>query len=86
MTEQRNWPQRYRVRIRLSSGGSADHPVVTWLGEAKAIALAVAAHTRADPSGTPPYDVEVDDLGPAGRTADGTVALESRDLIDRMEF
>jgi hypothetical protein len=73
------------VRVRPVSGDERLYVVLTWLGQEKAIAIA----TRADiqwHSGTDGlYDLEIEEVGPAPRTASGTVELGS-DLHDRMEF
>ena len=52
-------------------------------------AMAVAAHVDRHPPRTGPMgvnDVEVADLGPAGRTDDGKMVIDKSDLVDRMEF
>ena len=53
------------------------------LAEENAIAVAVAAHLRRHPEVDGIYDVEVEDLGPVARAAQGAMALERGDLTDR---
>lgn len=89
MSDERNWPSRFRVTMRTNSGQAISYAVVTWLSREKAIAIAVTAHvTRHDPSPGPMSirDVEVVELGPVGRTREGKMMLERGDLTDRMEF
>jgi hypothetical protein len=57
--------------------------VLTWLGHEKAIALAVQHGVGSGDA--PLHDVEIEEVGPAPRHADGTVAVGD-DLHDRMEF
>lgn len=85
---ERSWPHRFRVTIRTHAGGSVPYSVVTWLSQEKAVALAVAAHLRRNPGGHAAgvHDVDVADLGPVGRNAEGAMALDRADLIDRAEF
>jgi len=87
VTTPRAWPQRYQVRLQLRSGAEVAIPVVTWLDQAKAIAMAVSHHVREDDdSEREPYAVFVDDLGPVPRDAAGARRIERGDLVDRMEF
>lgn len=88
MRSPRAWPQRYEVRVHTRAGPIRAYPVVTWLGEEKAIALAVAAHVGffAEGLSREIADVEIDDQGQVGRTDNGTPALEGADLVDRLEF
>jgi hypothetical protein len=81
MKAQRTWPVRYEARLHMVGGQVRRRSVLTWLGHEKAIALAV----QAGAADGPVYDVEVEELGPAPRNADGTVAV-GEDLHDRMEF
>jgi len=77
------------VTVHTNAGEAVNYRVVTWLSREKAVAIAVAAHLRRysdDQPSTRARDVEVTDLGPAGRAADGTVAVDRDELIDRMEF
>ncbi|MGH3117439.1 MAG: hypothetical protein ACRDQ2_10075 [Gaiellales bacterium] len=74
------------MTVHTRVGGSARYAVVTWLTEEKAIAMAVAAHLRRHPDGEETYDVEVEDLGPVDRDAQGAMVLERSDLTDRAEF
>lgn len=84
MRKQRPWPVRYEVRVHTLEGQVRRHSVLTWLGQEKAIALAVQQEDsqRGDDR---LYDVEVTELGPAPRNANGTVDVP-QDLHDRMEF
>ena len=84
MREQRPWPVRYEVRVHSLQGQVRRHFVLTWLGREKAIALAVQ-HDESQRPEDRLYDVELDELGPAPRNADGTVDV-AQDLHDRMEF
>ena len=58
---------------------------MTWLGPEKAIVMATHRDGRGYGTTTAIYNVEVHDLGPAGRDDRGTVAVGD-DLHDRMEF
>jgi hypothetical protein len=82
--EQRPWPIRYEATIRLGGGGEARYHVLTWLGEPKAIALAVERHLHRSDAGRI-YDVSLRELGPAPRTSGGLVDI-GHDMHDRMEF
>jgi hypothetical protein len=88
MPAERSWPHRFRVDVVTSAHQTVPYLVVTWLSEKKAIALAVMAHVRRYglEGGGALYDVDVTDLGPVPRDHDGSMQLESRDLVDRMEF
>ncbi len=86
---ERGWPERFRVNIHTNSESSIGYTVVTWLSPEKAIAIAVAAHVaRHQPESGPMgiHDVEVTDLGPVDRSADGAMLMDQSDLSDRMEF
>ncbi len=85
MTGQRAWPVRYRVTIRPVQGDPRDFFVVTWLGPEKAVVMAAHRDGRGYGTASGIYDVMVDELGPAHRNEDGTVAV-GNDLHDRMEF
>lgn len=83
----RSWPQRYRVRLRLRSREEVAITVATHMDEAKAVAMAVSYHTRgSEDSEREPYEVFVDDLGPVPRGEDGSMEIDRRDIVDRMEF
>ncbi len=84
MRQQRSWPARYEVRVHALGGQVRRSSVLTWLGHEKAIALALQ-HDRSAGGDERVYDVEVDELGPAPRNADGTISVGD-DLHDRMEF
>jgi hypothetical protein len=66
-------------------GEPRDFLVVTWLGPEKAVVMATHRDGRGYGTTGGIYDVTVDDLGPARRNEDGTVAVGD-DLHDRMEF
>ncbi len=89
MSGERNWPSRFRVAVSTNSGQVIAYPVVTWLSREKAIAIAVAAHTTRHGPGPGPMsirDLEVTELGAVGRSPEGKMMLDRRDLTDRMEF
>ncbi|MDQ1414331.1 MAG: hypothetical protein QOE07_2919 [Acidimicrobiaceae bacterium] len=89
MTSERSWPHRFRVTIHTNGGGTLTYPVVSWLSQEKAVAMAVASHLRRHPDEQPATrvrDVEVVDLGPVGRDTKGAMALDGSDIVDRMEF
>jgi hypothetical protein len=89
MIRERSWPHRFRVTIHTNGGAALTYPVVSWLSQEKAIAMAVFAHGRRYPDGQPSTrvrDVEVVDLGPVGRDSQGAMALDRSDILDRMEF
>lgn len=87
MTE-RSWPHRFRVTIHTNGGSAVVYPVVSWGSQEKAVALAVRAHQRrhGDQPATRLRELNVEDLGPVGRDAQGAMALEGADIVDRMEF
>ncbi len=85
MSGQRAWPVRYRVTIRPVRGEPREFFVVTWLGPEKAVVMATHRDGRGYGTADGIYDVTVDELGPAPRNEDGTVAVDG-DLHDRMEF
>jgi hypothetical protein len=58
---------------------------LTWLGTEKAVAMAAQADGRKYGTSTGFYDFEVEEIGPAPRSANGTVDVGT-DLHDRMEF
>jgi hypothetical protein len=66
-------------------GEPRDFFAVTWLGPEKAVVMATRADGRGYGSADGIYDVAVQELGPAGRNENGTVAVGD-DLYDRMEF
>lgn len=59
MTEMLNTSERYRVVLHNVRGDSHGYSVVTWLGEKKAIALAVATHDRRHADADSIFDVEI---------------------------
>lgn len=76
------WPRLYRVTLRGVAGELHVDSVLSWLGEYKAVAMAVEVHASGwiGPKRTwPVYSVKVEDLGPAPRNKDGTVGTGSRD-------
>ena len=72
-----------RVTIADIDGQPATYDVATAMGEAKAVALAAAAHVE---HGRRIYRVETEDRGELGSDPDGTYSLEGVDLTDRMEW
>jgi hypothetical protein len=89
MSDERSWPSRFRVTVRTNSGHAKPCLVVTWLSQEKAVAIAVTAHVarhRPDHGPMSIHDVEVEELGPVGRTREGNMMLERGDLTDRIEF
>ena len=86
MTVQASWPRVYRVTLRSMETEGRSYDALTWLDSAKAVAMATAEFMRADPAGHPPYEVTVEDLGPAPRSEDGTVGVPRGALFDRREF
>jgi hypothetical protein len=89
MSDERNWPSRFRVTVQTNSGQAIPYMVVTWLSPGKAIAIAVSAHVTRHDHGPGPMsirDVELAELGPVERTREGKMVLEHGDLTDRMEF
>ena len=89
MHAHRSWPHRFSVTIQTRGGRAITYPVVSWHYEEKATAIAVAAHERDYPdsqSDDAIASTTVTDLGPVGRNADGTTALNRTDLHDRYEF
>ena len=86
MAQPRPWPLRYEITVEPTSGEPRTYQVLTWLDEAKAIALAAQHDTRLYPEGTARlYSVAASLLGDAPRDERGQVEVGS-DLIDRMEF
>jgi hypothetical protein len=73
-----------RCECTPSKGQVRGHSVLTWLGQEKAIALAVQ-HEESRRRDDRLYDVEATELGPAPRNANGTLDV-AQDLHDRMEF
>jgi hypothetical protein len=85
MQPQRSWPIRYAVTLHPGTGADAvSYTVLTWLYKDKAVALAVQAFSR-EHEGVAIYDVDVQEVGPAGRTDDGLVDVGA-DVHDRREF
>lgn len=82
--EQLAWPVRFEVTIRPSTGPEEMYTVLTWLNEEKAVALARQRYLRSHPTATI-SSTEATPLGPAPRSANGTVDV-GRDVLDRMEF
>lgn len=86
MTQKASRPQRFKIVLRNVSGGPFNYSVVTWLGERKAIALAVATHIRHKPDRGDIYDVEVDSSGPIELNPQGIAKLDRSDVSDRNEW
>ena len=83
------WPRIYRVTIRGINGEQRIETVLSWLGEYKAVAMVVAAHSGGSfgPKKTwPVYSVDVEDLGLAPKNKDGTVGIPKGCWEDRSEF
>jgi hypothetical protein len=87
--EQAPWPHIYRVTLRGIEGQTRIETVLSWLGDHKAVAMVVQAHS----SGWvglrrtwSVYAVDVDDLGLAPRNKDGTVGIPKGCWDDRNEF
>ena len=84
------WPHLYRVTLRGLNGEERVDTVLTFLGELKAVAMSVTAHTGGwfGPKKTwPVYSVAVEDLGPAPKSKHGTVGSGPRGYLeDRSEF
>lgn len=84
------WPRLYRVTLRGVKGEQHADTVLTWLGDLKAVAMAVEAHSSGliGPKKTwPVYSVDVEDLGPATTTSRGTVGEGPKGCLeDRSEF
>jgi hypothetical protein len=84
------WPHLYRVTLRGIGGETRIETALSWKGEHKAVAMAVAVHTGGllGPTKTwPVYSVEIEDLGPAPTNPDGTVGQGPPGYLeDRAEF
>jgi hypothetical protein len=85
-----SWPHLYRVTLRGVAGEEHVDTVLSFLGEHKAVAMAVEVHASGwiGPKRTwPVYAVAVEDLGPAPKNKDGTVGSGPRGYLeDRSEF
>ena len=82
-----DWPHRYRVSFSTRTGGVVRYHVVSWRGPEKAIAWAALRHSDVDGDEKAVIaDVEVEDLGRCPSNPDGTVLVESNELVDRFEF
>ena len=89
--ERMPWPHLYKVTLRGSGGQSEEvKTVLSWLGEHKAVAMAVEVHLGgwwAPKESWPVYSVAVEDLGLVPANADGTVGEGPPGVLeDRMEF
>jgi len=84
------WPHLYRVTLGGIKGEVKIETVLSWLGEHKAVAMAVEAHGSGwlGPKKTwPVYAVEVEDLGLAPKDRHGMVGSGPRGTLeDRSEF
>ena len=85
MTQRLSTPERYQVVLLSVRGAPHGYAVVTWLGEMKAIAIAVSTH-NSHPDADAVFDVEVEHLGAVHSGTDGSVELERTDLTDRNEW
>ena len=85
--EQRPHPVVYKVTLSclLEEPPTVAYSVMTYLYQEKAVVLALEA-LRHDHPNWRVYDAAVEEVGPAGVAADGTVDLNSADWFDRMEF
>ena len=85
VTQRLSTPERYKVVLLSVRGAPHGYAVVTWLGEKKAIAIAVSTH-NSHPDADAVFDVEVENLGAVHSGSDGSVKLERTDLTDRNEW
>jgi hypothetical protein len=87
---QMRWPQLYRVTLHGTKGEKRVDIALSWMGELKAVAMAVEAHSSGwfGPKKTwPVFSVEVEVLGPAPKDKNGLVEIgRSVTLHDRSEF
>jgi hypothetical protein len=88
--ERMPWPHLDRVTLHGIKGEQQVDTVLSWLGELKAVAMAVEAHASGwiGPRKTWGISsVEVEDLGPAPKAAGGVVGEGPRGYLeDRSEF
>lgn len=81
------WPQRYEVRLQIGDDRhESEHPVTTWLGREKAVALAVAMHVRRHGGHVGVHDVEGRELRPAPAGEGGRPQPKPGDLVDHVEL
>ena len=85
------WPDEYLVTIRDVMGNEYTYNVITWFGDAKAVALGAAHHRRLFPAPTYDkpgyiYDLKSERIGPAPSTEKGAMILDGADAVDRAEF
>jgi hypothetical protein len=86
---QMSWPHIFNVTILDPAGNTYTYRVMSWLSDAKAIALAVKHHATVFPAPDErgrAYDVRVERVGPAPSDERGAVDGEGVDVLDRMEF
>ena len=55
-------PMRFKIGLITIEGEEFEYQVVTWFGKEKAVALAVALHSKERP-GKPIFEVTVDEQG-----------------------
>ena len=85
------WPKLFRVTLKGIDGETRSYTALSWIGPYKALAMAMQVHTGSDgrrrQKAWPVYDVDVEDLGWAPKSEDGTVAEGPPGCLDdRMEF
>lgn len=80
-----SWPMIIRVTLRSADGEHVEYPVLTFFGEAKAIAIATEVHLVS--GGWPVVAASTEVIGPAPRNPDGTVGEGPPGVLeDRAEF
>jgi hypothetical protein len=86
---QMSWPDIFNVTILDLAGNTYTYKVMSWLSDAKAVALAVEYHATVFPAPDKRgrvYDVRVKRVGPAPTNERGAVDAAGIDVLDRMEF
>jgi hypothetical protein len=80
------WPHVYRVTLRGLAGDELVVTALSWLGDQKAVVMAVEEHHRRGLE-WPIYEVSTEDTGPAPREPDGLVGHGPPGYLeDRAEF
>jgi hypothetical protein len=78
-------PKRFEVRFRSLQGSECSHRVVTYMDEAKAVAMAAVNHTyHHEELGM--YEVLVGAPEPIDRDEAGVYRLDDEDVTDRYEW
>jgi hypothetical protein len=86
-TARTDWPARYAIRLLVGDGErTVEYTSTTRLGPEKAVALAVAMHTRRSGLSDGVHDVAVDLIGRAPTGASGQPEAMPGDLVDHLEF